>query len=332
MGRIARPVTDRIRAGIMIDANGCWNWQGAKNTLGYGRIAVPTGKMGGRRAFTFLKNQKVNRWFWHMTSFAVATGLNIFKGCVGAGLNRLRSIDLGTYAASPVLTGYPTVTGSGGAIPAQPGAGAPYSVRVTTLDAVGGESEPSQTYSNFSVTANNSTAAVTWGAVTGATGYAIYFGYPGYERRVATVAAGTNTYTITGSETPGQLLPTKNNAVTTGAAIQVSSGLAEWAIYYDPRSGVAYSMALDRAATLAMPNVVGARVDLQQIPGGLVKNYFSLQFSGNDLPQTINSGTVYQGTVWYFSYVPADPVNFERDQAARASSCAQLASTIYPSA
>ena len=132
---------------------------------------------------------------------------------------------------------------------------------------------------------------------------------------------------------PGQTLPTLNTAQVGTVSTDISSGLAEWSIYYDPESGLAYSMALDRAATLAMPNVVGYRVDLQRDDGALLKNYYSLNFniSGGDLPQTIPNGTVYSGSLWYFIYAPGDPVNFQTDQAARASSCAQLPSSLYPS-
>ena len=52
MGRVAEPVVDRIARGVIIDPEtGCWEWQGAKRR-GYGRIAMPSGKMGGYRDST----------------------------------------------------------------------------------------------------------------------------------------------------------------------------------------------------------------------------------------------------------------------------------------
>ena len=44
----------------------------------------------------------------------------------------------------------------------------------------------------------------------------------------------------------------------------ISSGLAEWSIYYDPESTGAFSMAIDRASVLSMPYVIGYRVDTSQ--------------------------------------------------------------------
>ena len=52
MGRVAEPARDKILRRIVVTPGGCWEWQGAKGRHGYGRVAMPTGKMGGRTEFT----------------------------------------------------------------------------------------------------------------------------------------------------------------------------------------------------------------------------------------------------------------------------------------
>lgn len=49
MRRTVKPLRERLWLRIEVDPEtGCWVWQGAKNATGYGRVAMPTGKQGGR--------------------------------------------------------------------------------------------------------------------------------------------------------------------------------------------------------------------------------------------------------------------------------------------
>ena len=70
------------------------------------------------RTFTFLEDQIVNKWFWHMASFNPSSGASLYKSRLGQGLHVLRSNDLNGYLSTPVLTGAPVVASSGGSIPA----------------------------------------------------------------------------------------------------------------------------------------------------------------------------------------------------------------------
>ena len=128
------------------------------------------------RTFTFTANQVVNKWFWHMSSFAPTAGSSSYRGRLGQGLHVLRQVDDNAYLATPALTGVPTVTGSGGSIPANVDPNTKYSVRITAMTESGGETTGSIPYALVHVTTAGSTIAPTWSAVTGASNYGIYFG------------------------------------------------------------------------------------------------------------------------------------------------------------
>lgn len=46
MPPVRRPIMERLLARIVVDSNGCWIWQGAKDGYGYGKIGSG-GKYGG---------------------------------------------------------------------------------------------------------------------------------------------------------------------------------------------------------------------------------------------------------------------------------------------
>lgn len=287
------------------------------------------------RTVTWNQDQKVEKLLWWMVSNSPApsTGNGTYQSIrwrAGNGEQVITNFDQAAYLTPPLLSATPTVSTSGGSIPSIPG-GVYYSVKVTALDEAGGESLPGVKYSLVNVPSGAAnTVAASWGAVTGASGYAIYFGLPGNERRVATVT-GTS-YTILGNETPGQPLSTINTANKgVGILQQGWTGKASWAAFHDPTMNCVMASALDRSAVASFAGgPTGLVSELLLAPDSFAKMYWAMTFSGG-LTATIPSGTVWTDTAFAFMYMPRNPaVAFEHEVAVRSTSLAALADSVYP--
>lgn len=280
------------------------------------------------QTMTFLADQKLDLAIWHMLSGDPANGRSRFTGRIGTGRTILGEVDYNERLPAPAQSSNLVAATTGGTLPT-----GIYSMRVTALS-VAGETTASPAWGGTgggtSVTGPTGTLTMSWGAVTGATGYNVYFGYPGNERFVARVPAGTTTYTVTGSETPGAAVPTSNSASTANTvSANAGSDQAEWSVYRDTVTGTCWGLSLDREAVLAFPNVAGIRTDISRDNGGTIKHYWSLRFAGTDLPYTVPAGTEWTSDVWFFYYQPANPNQYETEIALRAAGGPALAAA-YP--
>lgn len=286
------------------------------------------------RTNTFQQAQKLSIWITHMTSLNPATNsLSRFRGRVGAGRRVLSEVDYMDRIAGPVWASS-SVNTSGGTVPASPTSGG-WSVLVTALTPFG-ESQPNvvgvpavtTTGATNSITVNW-TAAVSPAGVA-ASGYAIYIGYPGFERLAGTAAAGATSYEITAMPLgTAAAVPVQNTGYTGSWAPnhQIGDGpLADWSAIYDPNTKSVYSLAVDRDALMAHTGVTGVRGTVQFSTGSLAKNYWHLNMNGpgGDFPYTVPSGTVYQDTLWFFSYLPASQREYEAEQTVRAANVKSL--------
>src|ERR1043166_7633701 len=64
-----RTIEQRVWPRIVIDGNGCWIWQGAKTTLGYGQVCI---------------NYKLiyaHRLVWELTVGPIPKGMNVLHRC-----------------------------------------------------------------------------------------------------------------------------------------------------------------------------------------------------------------------------------------------------------
>lgn len=66
---------ERIRRKVMPDAAGCWNWQGTKDRIGYGRMKV---QLGSRDAFRFTS---AHRYSYELFIGAVPDGMCVLHRC-----------------------------------------------------------------------------------------------------------------------------------------------------------------------------------------------------------------------------------------------------------
>lgn len=121
------------------------------------------------------------------------------------------SIVIPAALSTPVNSAFATST-TGGTLPA-----GTYYYRVSAINSLGrtlASTETSQV-----TTGSTSTVTVNWGAVTGATGYAVYGRTTGAEQFIALTTA--TAYTDTGSIAPNGALPTSNTTSTTTNSITV---------------------------------------------------------------------------------------------------------------
>jgi hypothetical protein len=70
-----KPLPDRIRAGVAVDARGCWLWQGARNHGGYGLIHI------GSVADKTSRSALVHRVAYEQTRGAVPAGHELDHLC-----------------------------------------------------------------------------------------------------------------------------------------------------------------------------------------------------------------------------------------------------------
>lgn len=68
------PIKERLLAKLRPVKSGCWEWTGSLRKSGYGRITVPTGKMGGR-------NHSVHRLSWEIFNGPIPEGLWVLHHC-----------------------------------------------------------------------------------------------------------------------------------------------------------------------------------------------------------------------------------------------------------
>lgn len=289
------------------------------------------------RTNTFQQNQKIGHWFYHMTSLPppVSNANSRFLGKLGSGRKVVGAVDFMDKLRAPVGGAHATAT-TGGTIPASPASG-PWSVRVTALSPHG-ESLPSDINTAITTTGSTSTVTANWSASTSpggvaASGYAVYFGYPGLERYVGSTAAGVTTLLITALPLGNADSPPERNTAFTGAfttGSQTDSPYADWSAIYDPKTKAVYSLALDRDEILTHTGVSGIRGTLIMI-SGIAKNYWHLtmQGDGGGMPYVVPSGSVYTDTLWFFTYMPANPDKFEDEQTVRAANVKNLRS-LYP--
>jgi hypothetical protein len=215
-------------------------------------------------------------------------------------------------------------------------------VYAVTALASGGETNASPTTS-VTNTGTTSSNALTWSAVTGATGYRVYRGATLANLSLVKTILGTS-YTDTGADPVSGIQPPYVNRArqleaTSTAADQAVSDSASWAVYYDPINNLCFGNIFDRDAVFTRANVASASVRLQAVPG-IVKNYinvFPVPDGGN--PDTgedpgvptrlITSGTTWTATHWAFTYVPANRDQYHLEIAGRATDLSRL-KAFYP--
>lgn len=309
----------------------------------------PDGMTRVDRTTTFLSTVKVGVVFEWMSSHSLG---DAGYGRMGRGLTPTGQIDTRVKLNNPVISTVTTAT-TGGTLTA-----GTYSYRVAAVS-VEGETQASAA---VTVTSTGSTSAntVSWSAVTGTNvgpslalggtpatstplasvlaGYRVYGRLAGVERLLATVGPGVTSWVDDGSALLSDKRPvTSNSAVYYGASGEIwcayeamSSDLASWAVWYDPRSGFAYGNIYDREAVLARPNVTGVRLRMY---GG--KQYLNQMyadqgvFPGARNRLTVASGTVWSATHWSFVYIPADRTNWHNEIAVRAANLSAL-KALYP--
>jgi hypothetical protein len=292
------------------------------------------GMMRMDRTTTFLADQRVNQHFEWMSSHATSIPK---VGRIGAGLIVLDEVDVFPKVATPAA---PSNTGStsGGTL----AAGTRY-YAVTALSE-GGETKAGPTVSATN-TGSTSSNALTWTAVSGATGYKVYRGAsPTTLVHIATVAPGASpAYTDTNATATGSAPPPVNRARQLDAATTVFdsavSDKASWAVWYDPILNMCFGNIYDRDSIAARAEVASVKVRLER-GDGIMKNYLNTVMvpdggnpDANADPGTptrlIANGTVWTATHWAFTYVPADPVNYHLEIAARATDLSALKAA-YP--
>lgn len=286
----------------------------------------PDGVIRCDRTTTFLQTVTLRAFFEWMSSHSTAYG---YVGRLGRGQLLHGEIDTRAKLAVP---GAPTVTpsSSGGVL-----AAGTYSYRLAAISPQGETTVG--TAATGTTTGSTGSNALTWSAVAGATGYAIY------GRTASSTGGAVNerllarttqlAWTDDGTSAPTTAPPARNTAAAyTGAIGQeaIHTTDATWAAFFDPQSGWAFGNIYDRESPLARTGVAAIRSRLEGATGNIQKNYANLTWTGGDTI-SVTAGTVWTATHYSYVWLPTDADRFHDEIAARAASLSAL-STLYPSA
>ena len=286
----------------------------------YTWITYADGTMRCDRTVTLLAAQAFQDYFVWMASYQPSgTGSFTAQGKIVSGQSVLSTCDFRLFLTTPVITSVAT-SATGGTLPA-----ASKSYRLTPLTPQGeGLSSASVSVTSSGTTSSNTITFPS--AQSGQTGWRVYDA----SGLLATLPVQSASYVDTGANGGSGQPPLVSTASVFGASSQydiTKSVSCDYNIYKESTSGSCFWMGLDRDAVIAaFPSATAVQTNLMCAPG-ITKSYWTMQSgstsgtisqnnstAGSGLYNvTLPINTVLSTTTWSGWYMPADPVNFDKD-------------------